>query len=97
MSDECPVKVESMFSTPLIRASRTFSRREKDLEEAASRFGSLFAFRVTLCRDPSPRGGILFGLAQGKLRPGEGNRRAIAEGQRNDLVQLLLGEGSFPA
>ena len=28
----CPVKVESIGFTPLIRASRTFSRREKDLD-----------------------------------------------------------------
>jgi hypothetical protein len=32
-----------MGFTPLIRASRTFSRREKDLDEGGSCLGPLFA------------------------------------------------------
>jgi ATP-dependent helicase HrpB len=52
--------------TPLIRASRTFSRREKDLDEAGSRVRSLAEIPL-----PPGEGGP-FGFAQGKLRPGEG-------------------------
>ena len=46
---------------PLIRASRTFSRREKDLDEAGSRFpGSLFA------EIPLPRERVAEGRVRGE-------------------------------